>query len=494
MSEALTRLTDSFGDGRRLLSVLVVVGAIAVVWSLGSWATRSDRVSVSDGVPMESIGTIVDRLVENGISYELERGGSQVTVAEEDLPRARVLLAREGLPMAGSPGFELFDQPSWGMTDFSQRVNYRRALEGELERTLKEMDGIDDARVHLALAESSVLRPAEGSSRASAVLTLRGGYRPEDETIDGIAYLISSSVQGLSETDVTVLDQRGSRLSSSPDPLMAGTDRQLGVRREIENYLESKAEDLVSQVFGPGNASVEVAADLNFDRFDRTTQAVDPDQLIKSREDRAEITPQDESQGASSVTVNAMYETTRSVETLTRSGARIERLSVAVVVDQRRIVDEGGETRLVRRSPEEMQQVESLVRRAVGLSEARGDSISVVATAFDRPVLDDVADDRAATDLVAIAGAAQKPAIALAGMIVVLVLGTKLLGQLKLPAPSGGRGPAELPAGAPATGPIPDAGAMAQNQAMAAAPPAQPLEVGDPEIAAKLLRSWMKES
>ncbi|MFQ5537916.1 MAG: flagellar M-ring protein FliF C-terminal domain-containing protein, partial [Gemmatimonadota bacterium] len=161
--------------------------------------------------------------------------------------------------------------------------------------------------------------------------------------MEGIQALVAGAVDGIEPGAVTVLDAQGRLLSESADGMALGmTASQLRVQRQIEEYLERKAESVVQQIVGPGAATVRVAAALNFDRLDRTVQAVNPDQQLLVSEDRAEITPGDPSQGAGSVTTNAVYEATRSVETYSRAGARIERLTVAVVLSDRRVENASG--------------------------------------------------------------------------------------------------------------------------------------------------------
>lgn len=503
MSDFLTRLSEPGSQARtKVLGVGIVAVALAVIWSMARWAAAPDWVPLADQVPVETVGAMTQSLDEAGIVYRLELAGTRVSVSADDLPRARVLLAGSGLPQAGGPGWELFDQPSWGMTDFNQRVNYRRALEGELERTLEAMAGVDDAQVHLALSESSFLRRASNTqpSRASVVLTLRAGARADAEMVEGVRFLVGSSVEGIAAEQVTVLDQMGRVLSGpSDDGSEAQTDRQLAVRRDMEGYLELKAEELVGQVFGAGNVSVRVAADLNFDQLDRTVQGVDPEDQILTREDRAEITPQTEAQGAGSVTVNAEFETTRSVETFSRTGARVERLSVAVVLNQRRVVDADGAVTYQPRSAEELRQVESLVRNAVGVTDQRGDAISVVSVPFDMPELPEPVEE--GPDVLTLAQTFQKPAVALMAIIMASVLAFRLLGTLKTapaPAAAGARG--ALPGGggdetgvSAAVGDGPGAeGVSVKKVAKTIETPE--LGINDPKMTARVLQAWMKES
>src|SRR5437773_5879137 len=152
--DLLAPLFDRIGGPRRALVLLVGLGAAALIFGVSRWASEPTWVPAFTGVPLESVGQMTDKLDQAGVKYKLERGGADIMVAATDVAKARVALARGGMPNAGRPGLELFDQPSWGMTDFTQRINYRRALEGELERTIGKMSGIESAQVHLVLHEA----------------------------------------------------------------------------------------------------------------------------------------------------------------------------------------------------------------------------------------------------------------------------------------------------------------------------------------------------
>src|SRR5438477_12992340 len=180
MSEFLLPLIDRLGGPRRALVLLIGIGAAALVLMVSRWAGEPTWVPPFSGVPLRSVGQMTDRLDQAGVRYKLERGGADVMVAAPDLAKARVALARGGMPNAGRPGLELFDQPSWGMTDFTQRINYRRALEGELERTIGKMTGIESAQVHLVLHEADGFAAADKPTEASVVLkTKSGDLNPE---------------------------------------------------------------------------------------------------------------------------------------------------------------------------------------------------------------------------------------------------------------------------------------------------------------------------
>ncbi|NJD20568.1 MAG: flagellar M-ring protein FliF [Gemmatimonadetes bacterium] len=494
MNELLGRI----GGSQRILALLVGVGAMAAVWGFARWGKAAAWVPVASGIPLERVSLVTQRLDGEGIPYRLERGGSVVAVEETSAAQARVALAVDGIGTnPGRPGFELFDQPSWGMTDFTQRVNYRRALEGELERTIGHMRGVQSAQVHLALREASFLKNADHPSQASVVLGLAGTLGAEDSVVEGIQFLVASSVEGLAPDQVRVLDDRG-RLLSSPDAADGSgqSNRQLQVQRQLEGHLQDKAESLVSQMVGPGNATVRVSAALNFDQIEQRVEAVNPDQQALVSEERSEITPGSAEQGASQVTSSTVYETARSTETTSRGGARIERLTVAVVLTDRRSESEDGSVTWQARTPEETRRVEALVKHAVGFSPERGDEISVV-SAPPEVEPSSTAEMGAGPDIGQLLLAWQRPAIALFGLATALFLALRVLGTMRATA-AVRTSPAGL-LGVPAHGPnaLEPHGSDARLSgsrvagALEAAP--APAIVADPDMTARVVRAWMKD-
>src|SRR5690625_1047990 len=412
MPSFLRDLLERLRSDRRLVLITVGVGSALLIWGFSYWATRPEWVPLMPGLDLGGVAEVTARLDEERIPYRLERAGSEIKVSEDDLARARVALAQSGTPRQGRPGFELFDQPSWGMTDFTQRINYRRALEGELERTISQMRGIESAQVHLAMQESSVFRRTDRQSEASVFLRLRSGFRPGAELVEAVTFLVAGSVDGLASENVTVLDDSGRILSAALEPGVTSglTKRQVALQREIENYLEAKAEDLVAEVVGRENVRVRIAAVLNFDQVDRTTQLVDPDQQVTLREERSEITPPEGSPSGTSTIENTSYEVSRTIERFTGGQGNLRRMTVAVLINDR-LVGEGEEQHYEPRSTEELQRVETLVRNAVGLDPTRGDDISVVGIPFDlRPGLGEPGDR---TGLAVVLQTSWKPLLAL---------------------------------------------------------------------------------
>jgi flagellar M-ring protein FliF len=301
-------------------------------------------------------------------------------------------LAAEAMPSGGRPGLELFDKPSWGMTDFTQKVNYRRALEGELERTIGKMKDIKAVQVHLAIEDEQVFKKSERPSKASVTLAMLNGQPPRSETVQGIASLVASSIGGLDPEHVTVVDERGQSLTTKDGSLTELTSRQLTVQREVESYMEQKADKLLSSLVGDGNARVQVAATINFDKVERTVQAVDPDRQALVTEQKAEVTPTAPQQGAGYTTTSSSFENTHSVESFTGAIGNVTKLTVAVLIADNVTMPAADSTATVppepiitARTPDEITRVEMLVKNALGVDSTRGDMISVMSAPFDIP-------------------------------------------------------------------------------------------------------------
>jgi flagellar M-ring protein FliF len=497
MADLAQQMFDRIGGARRAMTLAVGVLAVGLIYGVSKWATAPEWVPVLNGLSIETVGTVTDKLDQAGIKYKLERGGTDVSVATGDLARARVTIARDGLPTAGRPGLELFDQPSWSMTDFTQRINYRRALEGELERTIGKMRGVEGAQVHIALHESSSFRSGNTPIEASVVLKT-SQQSPPREVVEGIRHLVASSVDGLENDRVTIVDDSGRLLSSPNEPgSLAGlSSRQLGVQREVEGYLETRAEDLIGQIVGRGNARVQVAAAVNFDRVERTTQTMDPDKQVAQQEQKAEIVPGQQG-GAGSSNTATTYENSKSVETFSNAIGSLRRLSVAVLVNER-MTGTADKPAFTPRTPAELARIDTLVRSAVGFDSARGDVVSVVSVPFTIPV-PAAPEPEVKTNILTKVREYEKPVLNIVALALAFVIALLALRSLRAPATaaaeqaSGHPSLAAAPAGAPG-GELPrmtperalPANAMMRDRVVATVEE-------QPEVAARLLRSWMKE-
>src|ERR1700743_2709602 len=208
-------LLEKLGGGRRAMIIIIGLAAAGLIFAISQWAGAPTWVPAATNVPIENTSQLTDKLDQAGVKYQLERGGSDIMVNATDLAKARVALAKGGLPTSGRPGLELFDQPSWGMTDFTQRINYRRALEGELERVVGKMQGIDGAQVHLVMHETDGFAAQDRPTEASVVLKLKDAA--DSEVVKCIAHLVASSVEGLTSERVTIVDDSGRLLSEGEE-------------------------------------------------------------------------------------------------------------------------------------------------------------------------------------------------------------------------------------------------------------------------------------
>lgn len=495
MTSVFQTLLDRLGGGRRATILVAGIAMATGVFGVSRWASQPQWVPAFSGVPLESVGQMTDRLDQAGVQYRLERGGSDILVAAPDVARARVALARGGLPAQGRPGLELFDQPSWGMTDFTQRINYRRALEGELERTVGKMRGVEGAQVHLVMHETQGFGAADKPAEASVVLKLRSGTPAQPEIVKGIAHLVASSVDGLTSDHVTIVDDTGRLLSEADEPTSAegASNRQLQLQRDVEEYLRTKAERLLAQVVGLGNARVQVAAAINFDRVERKTETLDPEKQVVASEQKSEIVPGAQG-GAGQTNSGTTYENSRVVETFSGAMGNLRRVTVAVLVADRRDSVPGAKAPTVTtRTPAELAQIETLVRTAVGLDSTRGDIVSVVSMPFD--VVDRTPVPPAARDLGQVVQDVQRPAIGILGLVLAFVIALLSLRALKRAPGYVASAPViALPRGEPV-------------QEMISMPmPAAPVPVANvmrdritatveqqPDVAARLVRAWVKE-
>ncbi|MDZ7630622.1 MAG: flagellar basal-body MS-ring/collar protein FliF [Gemmatimonadaceae bacterium] len=506
MPPAIEQLFERMGGARRVAMMGIGVVALLAILAVSRWATKPELVPAFSGVPLESVGKMTDALDAAGVTYALERGGTDIMVAAPDLARARVVLASAGLPTQGRPGMELFDQPSWGMTDFAQKINYRRALEGELERTISTMKGIERAQVHLAIKETQAFRRAgDAPAEASVVVKLRNGQRPEADVVRGISQLVASSIDNLEAQRVAVLDDGGrllSRMLDANDPASLSS-AQLEQQRAVEDHLADKAAAMVNQIVGNGNATVTVAADLSFDQVERMSQVVDPEKQALSTEQKAEITPGTDG-GAGSTNVASSYDNSRTVETVKSATGVVKRLTVAVLVKDR--VDAKGAS--TTRPQAELEQIGALVRNAVGFDSTRGDLVKVVSTPFEgiTAIPAETTGEKALRTIQQV----QRPALGLIGLGLAVLIAMMMMKSLKAQsadaramALAAARAPQLNAAGQP-MGQLPENVDDRDQQQQVYQPlqmPVNPLKErvvataeAYPDVSAKILRNWMRNA
>jgi flagellar M-ring protein FliF len=379
----------------------------AFVW----WASRPIYDSVFANLEEPDAAAIVEYLRNERIPYRLEHGGRAVLVPREHVYDVRLALARAGLPQGSGVGFEIFDEQKLGMTDFVQRLNYTRALQGELSRTIAQISGVSAARVHLALPERSVFVSEERRPSASVVLTLAPGRAMGAGNVAGIVHLVASSVEGLSPDDVTIVDSAGRVLAGEKGGLEASGvgHHVLEYQQALEGRLEERIESMLGRVVGPEKVNARVSVLLDLTRVETTEERVDPDRTAVSSErlSREESSDARAAGGVPGVASNLTNEEVPEAAAGTRSERRdesvtyevskvtsrsigsigeVERLSVAVLIDGTYERGEGG-ARFVPRPQEELERYTELVKRAVGFSEERGDRVEVASVPFTTPAV-----------------------------------------------------------------------------------------------------------
>ena len=409
----------------------------------------------------------------------------------QDVARARVLLAKNGLPTNGHPGMELFDKPTWGMTDFTQRVTYRRALEGELFRTIASLDGVERAEVHLALPEDSPLRRLSRPAEAAVVVSLRPGAMLGAGIVQGITYIVSNSVEGLPAQNVAVVDASGRLLSTPADTSGVGlSGRQLDVQRSTEKELGDKVNGLIATVLGAGHSRVQVSAKLNFDQTEQTVETYDPDAQVLNTEQRSDSKgDQTESGTGTQTVVSNTYANSKKVQRTVGSTGTIGRLTVAVLVDQHALAKAAptpGAVDSAMHSFECRDPQRSRVRQhAWRPTDTHGDAVRdrYVGSPASPP------SPTAQHDPLMIVERLSRPAVLLVGITLAFVLALRVMRQPDMVPGATAAGDFALTGHAPGTA----AGG-------APLPPGQQLragvraELGDrPAVAAQVMRAWIGE-
>jgi flagellar M-ring protein FliF len=371
---------------------LLTVGAIA---ALLFWANRPEYTILFTDLSGTDAAKIRDALQDDKVPYKLESGGSTILVPSDRVYDLRLQLASAGIPSQPGIGYEIFDRTNLGMSDFVQKLNYRRALEGELSRTITSISEVEKARVHLVIPEPSLFKDDEKQPTASVVLKFNGRARLAEDQVRGIATLVARSVEGLDPENITILDSFGNLLSGmkSSDPGMGLSSNQLELQHKVEAYLASKAQTMLDGVLSPGRSIVRVSAELDFQKLERTSEIYDPESAVIRSEERMESTS-NEVDVPSTKEENTLsnYEINKTVEHLVNNGGSIKRLSAAVIVDGNYTESTGGKMQYNARAPDEMTALSSIVRGALGLQEERGDVLEISNIAFNKESFNDQAE------------------------------------------------------------------------------------------------------
>ncbi|MCH4562959.1 flagellar M-ring protein FliF [Halomonas sp. EGI 63088] len=408
---------------------LMIAGAasIAIVVALLMWARSPEYRVLYSNLTEADGGRIIGELDNRGVPYRFSQGGQALLVPGDQVHGLRLQLAEQGLPRGGNVGFELMDGQAFGISQFAEQVNFQRGLEGELARSMESLGPVERARVHLALAKQSVFVRDREPAKASVILTLHGGRVMSEGQVNAIVHMVSSSVPELAADDVTVVDQNGRLLSMQGAKGRDLDGTQLDYINEVERSYQRRIENILVPILGRDNVRAQVAAQIDFSRREETSERYGPNQppneaAVRSRQSSLsynggddlargipgalsntppgtapspiELPEGEEGEEGDAAGLQALnnlrrddvtnYEVDRSVAHVEHRLGQVERLSAAVVVNFRDDLDENGEPVRTALAPEEIAQIERLVRQAMGFSAARGDEVEVVNSPFSR--------------------------------------------------------------------------------------------------------------
>lgn len=390
---------DQLSQNQRIAVAGVAITAVLAIALLLLLRPPQRYETAFSGLAGDDAASIVADLRDRSIPYELTSDGSTIRVPPEHVADVRLAAAAKGLPKGGGAGFELFDKSSFGLTDFTQRVNYQRAIEGELQRTINRIDAVAASRVHIVIPEESLFTDKQQPTTAAVVLELKPGQRLSEAQVRGITHLVSGSVPNLHPEDLSIIDSAGNPIwdGGAGGSHLAGLDDAMRTQQEYEARLEQRLQTLISEVTGNGHAAVRVNAVLNWDQRSTESEIFSPDGTqpqVRSQQEHTmtqsgtgseaggppgvnsnvqtfqEGDPESTGSTFSERDVTTNYEISRRVEQTVVAPGQVQRLSVAVVLDGNHV------------EPAVAQEIQSIVTAAAGIIPQRGDTITVSAVPF----------------------------------------------------------------------------------------------------------------
>lgn len=504
--------------GRNFLILVVLLLSIVLFGSLIYWNTRPEYQVLFSSLSPEDASEMANRLKEKKIPFRLVHSGTTLMVPEEQVYDLRLSMTAEGLPKGGGVGFEVFDRNSLGVTDFVQKLNYQRALQGELGRTIKQIREVEQVRVHITTPRESLFVEEQKKPTASIFIKTRGGAVLNPSQIEGIVHLVASAVEGLEPGNISIVDTSGKVLSKagSHTPVGQLTTTQLEHQNQIEESLRKKVQGMLEEVLGPGKAIVRISTVIDFQQVIVTEEKFDPNTVLRSEQKNVERpSPEMKSAGVKSESSSESkaaasfqpfnplerqneirnYEVSKVNRQIRGSVGGVKKVSAAVVIDgvYKEEVDAKGnkDRKYIERPQEEMNRLESIVKKAIGFDEERGDQVEVINLPFYGSAVEEEVKTEEKTSYREYLPVVYKPAISLAlTLLFILFVLRPILkrrpihsGQevplLQVPAPTGilAETPPE-PSVVPALNPKDHALQLVQK---------------DPSKAVGVMRSWLHE-
>jgi flagellar M-ring protein FliF len=408
--DQLRRMTSSLSLAQKVSIPVAALVVAASLFMFSRWRHSQDFKPLFTGMSAEDAGSVVQKLKEAGTEYRVAENGSVVLVPSAAVSESRLMLASAGLPKSGRIGFELFDKTNLSTTDFGEQVNFRRALEGELERTIRSVTEVQETRVHLTFPKDSVFIESRQPAKASVLLRLRPGAHITPANVVAITHLVASAVDGLAPDAVSVMDVDGNLLSrkkSSPEVAEA-SDELIEYRQKLERDLLEKANATLEPLLGTGRYRIGLSVDCDFSSGEQSDEVYDPEKSVMVTSQKSEETntaataggvpgtasnlprpaPRTAGSGASvnRRTENISYQSSRTIRKVRLPQGTIRRISASVLLDQAsRWEKQQGQYQRILEPPsaESLRAIKELVSAAIGLVPSRGDQIVIESLPFE---------------------------------------------------------------------------------------------------------------
>ena len=401
--QQIGKFWSELGLPQRITIAAAGAGVLLGVGGMLYWAQKPDMKLLYGKLGEKEAAEVVQALEEQNIPFQIGSGGSSIYVPSKDVYRVRMDLASKGLPNTGGVGFEIFDRSNFGISDFVQRTNYTRALQGELAQTIEQMQGVKKARVMVVLPESRLLVRTTDSRPTASVFVDTGSAKLDSAAVNSIRSLVANSVEGLKLDDVAVVDNAGNVLSEDlkSDPQLGSASSIVKYRQQTEDYLAGKVETMLAKVLGPGNSVVRVSATINTDAATIAEEKFDPEGQVPRQETTVEdststsekaakeppgagvaanvpqdLANEDQQANKSSSTIRSSrtqsYEINKTMTNIVKNPGSITRITAAVFLATKPA--ESGEA--LPRTPEQINALRSMVINALGIAVPKGEDAS----------------------------------------------------------------------------------------------------------------------